>query len=258
MCRLAAYLGPELLLKDLFHEGPHSLYEQSWNSKEMKETSLNADGYGFGWHLDNSEAANFTSTLPIWADTNLDSLGSSLRQPLWLAYVRSATPGQTVNQANTQPFKHGNLLFLHNGRIDRFNEGPRAALHSYLPANIASQIEGNTDSEYLFALLKQALASGLSMDIALSEVCASMADILDGNAAMLNMVVSDGQTFTACRQALNGARYPSLYISDAHAHFPEAVLLASERFSNDEQWQTVEEGTLVVVDKDRNISQRSL
>ena len=59
MCRLAAYKGPELLLRDLFHEGPHSLYQQAWNSQEMQGTTLNADGFGFGWHLPDGEAATF-------------------------------------------------------------------------------------------------------------------------------------------------------------------------------------------------------
>ena len=166
MCRLAAYKEPELLLRDLFHEGPHSLYQQAWNSQEMQGTTLNADGFGFGWHLPDGEAATFTSTLPVWADCNLDNLGKTLQQDSWLAYVRSATPGQAVNQANTQPFKHKNLLFLHNGRIEGFNDGPRAALHAYLPDDLASEIEGNTDSEYLFAMLKMAMRdNGTSLNI---------------------------------------------------------------------------------------------
>lgn len=69
----------------------------------------------------------------------------------------------------TQPFEHGRLLCLHNGRIENFNAGPRAALHRYLSADIASQVEGNSDSEYPFALCKQNLLAGVRL-VALEHV----------------------------------------------------------------------------------------
>ena len=93
---------------------------------------------------------------------NLQDLQRSLSATLWLAYIRSATPGQATNQANTQPFRHEEYLFIHNGRIDNFNEGPRARLHQHLRAEIAGGIQGNTDSEYLFALCRQHLQAGLA------------------------------------------------------------------------------------------------
>ncbi|HBE92200.1 MAG TPA: hypothetical protein DDW55_06595, partial [Gammaproteobacteria bacterium] len=50
MCRLAAYLGPELRLEKLLIEPEHSLVKQSWAPREMLEAKLNADGYGYGWY----------------------------------------------------------------------------------------------------------------------------------------------------------------------------------------------------------------
>lgn len=258
MCRLAAYSGPELLLEKLFHENPHSLYTQSWASEEMKETSLNADGFGFGWHLDSGEAMNFTSTLPIWADTNLAHLSRSMSSELWLAYVRSATPGQSVNQANTQPFISENLLFLHNGRVENFNQGPRQAMHDFLHADIACQIEGNSDSEYFFALLKQLLAQHNDIEKALGEVCHSLVSLLGNEAALVNMIVSDGDSIYACRHGLNGGHCPSLYISEGHAHFPDAVVLASERFSENDAWQEVAEHSLLCIDSDQKVIKNAL
>ena len=49
MCRLAAYLGPEIPLRSFLLDFPHSLYQQSWDPKELTEARLNADGYGVAW-----------------------------------------------------------------------------------------------------------------------------------------------------------------------------------------------------------------
>jgi glutamine amidotransferase len=258
MCRLTAYLGPDLLLHKLLEEEPNSLVKQSWASEELQGTTLNADGFGFGWHLQDGRARTYTSILPIWSDTNLDGLGHSLQSKLWLAYVRSATPGQATSQANTQPFKHEQYLFQHNGRIENFNNGPRAALHRHLSAEIAAEIEGNTDSEYLFALCKQQLRSGKSVIDALRLSCEELPGLLNGTAALLNMMIADAGSLYVCRHAINGGQCPSLYYTDTHPHFPEAVVIASERFSLQEHWHEIEEHTLLKVNPQGDIETTSI
>ncbi len=248
MCRLAAYLGPELILQKLLEEEPHSLIRQSWACKELQGTSLNADGFGFGWYQDGS-AATYTSTLSIWSDSNLPDLQRTLSADLWLAYVRSATAGQATNQANTQPFRHGPYLFLHNGRIDNFNKGPRSALHGYLPADIASGIEGNTDSEYLFAMCRHQLDAGLAPAQAMLTACKELDSLGITEPALLNMLMSDGESLFACRHAINGAACPTLYYTNKHPHFPSASVIASEIFSLPEHWQAIEENTVLTINK---------
>ncbi|NKB37835.1 MAG: class II glutamine amidotransferase [Gammaproteobacteria bacterium] len=248
MCRLAAYLGPELILKNLLEEDPHSLLKQSWACNELQGTSLNADGFGFGWYQDDS-AASYTSTMPIWSDANLPDLQRSLSSDLWLAYVRSATAGQATNQANTQPFRHERYLFLHNGRIDNFNDGPRSTLHAYLPAEIASGIEGNTDSEYLFAMCRHHLASGMSPAQTIIAACQELEVLEIKEPALLNIILSDGESLFACRHAINGAACPTLYFTDNHPHFPKASVIASEIFSLPEYWQAVEENTVLIINR---------
>ena len=258
MCRLAAYLGPDLLLHKLLEENPNSLVKQSWASEELQGTTLNADGFGFGWHLPDGQATTYTSILPIWSDTNLSGLAQTLHSKLWLAYVRSATPGQATNQANTQPFKHGKFLFQHNGRIEKFNDGPRAALHRHLSAEISSEIEANTDSEYLFALCKQYLLDGKSALEALGLACQDLATLLADTPALLNMIISDGDAIFACRHAINGGQCPSLYYTNTHPHYPDAVVIASERFSMEEHWHEVAKHSLLKVNSRGEIETKSL
>jgi len=253
MCRLAAYLGPDLLLHQLLEETPNSLFKQSWASEKLQGTTLNADGFGFGWYHDDGKAEIYTSTLPIWSDTNLSGLGHSLLSSTWLAYVRSATPGQAVNQANTQPFRYGNNLFLHNGRVEDFNEGPRTIFHRHLSAKNASEIEGNTDSEYLFALCKEHLSEGLTSLEAIVGASEDIEFLIKDSPALLNMILSDGKSIIACRNALNGGQCPSLYYTQSHPHFPDAVVVASEPFSMPEHWQPIDEYSIISVNAAGNI-----
>ena len=157
MCRLAAYLGPEISLGRFLMEPDHSLYRQSWEPEEMEDAVLNADGFGFGWLNPSKQTAIYTDTRPIWSDINLGGLCESLFSPYWLANVRSATPGQQITQSNTHPFKIDQILFTHNGYIENFNPKIRSIFHDILDSAIQAEIKGNTDSEYLFALLRQQL-----------------------------------------------------------------------------------------------------
>ena len=258
MCRLAAYVGPEIPLGQLLHEGSNSLYSQSWSCQELQGTTLNADGFGFGWHHENGNAAIYTSTLPIWSDANLPDLEQTLVHSHWLAYVRSATPGQAVNQANTQPFRHENLLFMHNGRIDEFNDGPRENFHRILSPGIAAGIEGNTDSEYLFAVFRQHYAESADLEKALRASCETVSGMTLPGAALINMLVSDGNSILACRHACNGGTCPSLYVSDKLTALENATLIASEPFSDRESWQKVEEHSIVRLDNHGKLTLASL
>jgi len=159
MCRLVAYAGPPLPLRRLLLEPEHSLYRQAYAPAEMVSGLLNADGHGFGWYDGDGRPRVYTHTVPIWSDGNLDDLAATLSAGIWLANVRSATPGQSISAANTQPFRDGNLLYLHNGYLEGFNTGLRERFHRHLDSDLCAGLQGNTDSEYLFALIRQQLRS---------------------------------------------------------------------------------------------------
>jgi len=253
MCRLAAYTGPQIPLRQLLLEPEHSLMVQSWEPEEMAEAVLNADGFGFGWYGGDGVPGKYVNTVPMWSDVNLEALGRSLSSGLWLANVRSATPGQAVSLDNTQPFLDGAVMYLHNGYIKGFRESVRARFHEYLGPRIQAGIQGNTDSEYLFALFRQFLASGHDPLAALRGLLASLPDLLAGAPALVNLVISDGQNLLACRHACNEGACPTLYYTDSHPDFPDASLLASERFSVPAAWEPVAENSILVIAPDRTV-----
>jgi len=255
MCRLVAYTGPGVPLRRLLLEPEHSLMVQSWGPREMDEAVLNADGFGFGWYSSDGQPGKYINTCPMWSDVNLEALGRSLSSGLWLANVRSATPGQAVSLDNTQPFIAGRFMFLHNGYIREFRETARPRFHEYLTAGIQAGIRGNTDSEYLFALFRQQLASsGNDTLAALQQTLQGLPALLADTPALVNLVVCDGENLFACRHAVNKGSCPTLYFSDRHPDFPDASLLASERISLPEAWDPVAENTILVISADRTLT----
>ena len=249
MCRIAAFIGPPLTLGELVCEPPHGLAHQSWAAKEMVSATVNADGWGAAWFDEARRPATYRQILPIWADVNLDALARSLRCDVWLANVRSATAGLGTDYANTQPFHNDRggddaLLFTHNGFIDRFAHTLRARVRAALDPEIEITINGNTDSEYLFALIRQQrgpLAERVRTALAL--VREWLADAPDVR-ALLNVIVSDGRQLVATRDALHGDA-PSLYY---HHDWHGGIAIGSEAFDDQHGWAAVESGEIIIAE----------
>jgi glutamine amidotransferase len=252
MCRLAAYLGPAISLQQFLLDPPHSLYRQSWEPQELKYAKLNADGFGIGWYSPDEIPSTYINALPIWSDSNLPALARTLVNSLWLAEVRSATPGNPVHQFNTAPFSDPQLLFVHNGFIRNFHEQVQPEITAMLAPEIAADIHGNTDSEYLFACLRQLLLDDESLQLpdALCQLIELLSEIVEDQAALLNIIVTDGICHYATRHALHH-ECPSLYYTTDDELFPGGQLIASERFSEDSFWQAVPEHHMLILDPDK-------
>lgn len=253
MCRLAAYLGPEIILQEFLLDPDHSLYKQSWAPQELRYAKLNADGFGFGWYTENESPAIYRNPLPIWSDTNLSDIARSLSADIWLAMVRSATDGFANGAVNTQPFHHDDILFMHNGFVENFSHSLRGQIRDMISTEIEAGIQGNTDSEYLFALIRQTLTDEPDSPIedTLRDCLYQIDEWLEGQKALLNFVLTDGVRIYASRHALNDL-CPSLYYTTDDEHFPEgAQVLASERLTDDEFWQPVPEHHLLILDPEQ-------
>lgn len=249
MCRIAAYLGQPIALERLMSEPPHSLLVQSWAPRELRYAKLNADGYGFGWYTEDGRPAVYVSPAPIWTDPNLAHLGRALVSDLWLASIRSASPGNPINHANTQPFADEEFLFDHNGLIDDFHQAVRPRLQADLAPDYLQDIRGNTESEYLFAALRQLLNENL--DMPMEEALAGLMRRIDHWAGdcrtLLTIAVSDGERLYAVRHA-NGDECPTLYYTTDDEAFPDGQLIASEPLTESGLWQSVPEHQILILD----------
>ena len=247
MCRLAAYVGKPLLLKELLLEPEHSLYVQSWQPRELAYAKLNADGFGFGWYLEDGRPVAYRSPAPIWADANLESLARTLRRDLWLAMVRSATPGYANDRHNMQPFHDESLLFVHNGFVENFAHGLRRPLIEKLDADIEAAVRGLTDSEYLFALLRQMRRDypGDGVADSLRRTVAWIERRAGDDRALLNFIVGDGAALYCVRCAFHDEA-PSLY----HLYDDRRTLVASEPLMQSGAWHTTPAGSVLVATRD--------
>ncbi|WP_245754083.1 class II glutamine amidotransferase [Aquisalimonas asiatica] len=247
---MAAYTGPALPLQAFLLDPPHSLVVQAHAPRETLSATVNADGIGFGWYDGRGEPAVYRSPLPAWADPNLDALGRTLERPLWIANVRSATDPLSHSHANTQPFHGDGLLFLHNGFIDGFARDIRPLLRARLSPEMEAGIHGTTDSEYLFALLREHLrTSNNDLPAAIRATLGQLRDWLSatGRAALLNLIIARGACLTVVRHA-HGLDCPSLYTHTEHPGFPGGQLAVSEPLDGDARWHAVPPHHLVILE----------
>lgn len=251
MCRMAAYLGPSITLEQFLLAPVHSLVVQSWAPRELVYAKVNADGYGIGWYASDDLPAIYTNTSPIWSDPNLAHLGRTLENDLWLANIRSATPGNPVSLENTQPFFDDDWMFMHNGYIRGFSDRLRAQCLEFLAPDIINSIRGSTDSEYIFAMLRHILADDEDMSIeqAMAECFALCEQWLGDDDALLNLIITDGEVIYASKYAINHD-CPSLYYTTDDEFFPDAQLIASEPLTETGVWQPVADNHILVMSSD--------
>ena len=283
MCRFLLYLGAPVILSDLITEPDNSLIHQSFQSQERDEP-LNGDGFGVAWYEPrlSPQPGLFRSVSPAWSNQNLRHLARITESPCVLAHVRAASDGLHVAEANCHPFVAGPFAFMHNGDLAGF-QSQRRALIARLSDRAYNLIEGSTDSEFLFAYLLDVwqrladvadradrLCQALSTTIA--EVVALTCAHSD-EPSYLNIAVTDGQhaavsRYTTQQQAVaetlhlhTGKVYRCvdgvcrLYTPESHAG---AVIVSSEKLSDDPGWSMVPTNHLVLVQPDRSVQLRTL
>jgi len=197
--------------------------------------------------------------LPAWNDDNLRSVAEQISSPLFFAHVRAST-GTATSRSNCHPFRHGNWLFMHNGRIGGFDRIRRDLEMCIDPALYAARL-GTTDSEALFYLL---LTHGLDTDPlgatrrAVAEVLALMAAARTPEPFRLTAAASDGRRIVAIRYSSDTAS-PSLYYgrpllagpdeARGEARDEPPIMILSEPLDTDgETWTEVPEAHAVLVE----------
>ncbi|KAK3680183.1 glutamine amidotransferase subunit [Recurvomyces mirabilis] len=102
------------------------------------------------------EPCIFTSTIPAWNCKNLERLASKTVSPLVFAHVRASTEG-ALSDSNCHPFSRGALMWMHNGGIGGWKLGVKRRLVTDVADKWFEGVNGNTDSEWAFALFLDSL-----------------------------------------------------------------------------------------------------
>ena len=90
MCRIAAWIGPEIALEEVIVRPEHSLLTQSQHATEAK-LAVNGDGFGIAWYRPGEMRPGvYRDVLPAWSDGNLLSLCRMIHATLFLGHVRAS------------------------------------------------------------------------------------------------------------------------------------------------------------------------
>ncbi|MEV6281362.1 ergothioneine biosynthesis protein EgtC [Kribbella sp. NPDC051770] len=230
MCRHLAYLGPSVSLASLVLDPPHSLYKQSWAPKDMRGGgSVNADGFGLGWYLEN-EAVRYRRSVPIWADENLPGLTRSISSGAVIAAVRNGTTGMPLGEGAAAPFQHDQWFFSHNGLI-RDWPGSVAKLAEGLPVTDLLTLDAPVDSALLWALIVDRLDRGPA------EAVASVVQDVEAAApgSRLNILLTDGEQLVATTWT------HALWVRQTD----DSVTVSSEPWTDDPGWRELPDRTLL-------------
>jgi gamma-glutamyl hercynylcysteine S-oxide hydrolase len=232
MCRHLAYLGPPVPLASLVLDPPHSLAHQSWAPRDMRGGgTINADGFGLGWHTAGG-VVRYRRNTPIWSDSTLPGLSSSVLSGSILAAVRSATVGMPVVETAAAPFGDGPWLFSHNGVVAGWPSSV-AKLAGTLPPTDLLTLDAPTDAALLWVLVRDRLRSGATLAEALAGVVAEVLRFAPGS--RLNLLLTDGVALAA-----TAVGHSLSYISDF-----SFITVASEPLDDRPAWRPVPDGTLL-------------
>jgi len=220
MCRHLGWLGAGVTVSSLVLDPPHGLRVQSYAPRRQKHCLMNADGWGVGF-FDGAAPRRWRSAAPLWGDVSFESVAPALRSHCVVAAVRSATVGMPIEASATAPFTDGRRLLSHNGVVDR----------AVLPP--APRAESLCDSALLAAVI---FARGLD---ALGDTIAEIGAA--DPAARLNVLAADGSRLlaTTWHETLSILRRD------------DGVVLASEPYDDDGEWEDVPDHHLVEVTSER-------
>lgn len=236
MCRHLGYLGPPETLHALLFEPEHSLLRQATAPRYQIGTHDNPDGFGAGWYVEGStEPVRYRTAKPMWSDDAFAARAAREHGVLVLGAVRNATPGSALDDLGNAPFVSGRHLFSHNGVIAGYRDGVEDALRARVSLARRSRIEGDTDSEMLFALTLDRLDGGASPAEALTDTVRLVKSLGDGS---LNLLLTDGHTIAAT--AIGNSLFTM-------TNGPRRVV-ASEPYDHHSSWSRVDDSSVVTVD----------
>ncbi|NUH66448.1 class II glutamine amidotransferase [Sulfitobacter sp. S0837] len=170
MCRLLAYIGPEIPLESLLLEPENSLINQSLDPE--LHPLLHLAGWGFGaWSehlLKPAEPFLYHRPMAAFYDDNAKSIIPSLQGSTLLAHIRAAgyDSSSVLADENCHPFSFNGTMWTiaQNGALPNWRILQRALL-PHCTDRFLKQMKGTTDTEFLYVLLLSLLKGDRDEDV---------------------------------------------------------------------------------------------
>lgn len=275
MCRLYGFhANEETKVECSLVHAQNALLRQS-ESDAMGRS--HADGWGVAYY-ENSHPTVVRRALAAFEDRHFSHTAEKMYTNTVVAHVRLATVGEPLPE-NAHPFHYGCWAFAHNGTVREFDTVRKWMLEETEPW-LQKLRSGTTDSEHIFYWLLSRLNShgiGLAQrrfdPAVLVDIVADSIDTIadwcqqagSEQPAKLNFALTDGRVLIATRfnhtlfyAQRNGLRDCEL-CGIPHVHHESnveyrAAIVASEKITH-EDWQTVPNGGLLLVDEDSQVNQ---
>lgn len=217
----------------------------------VRQSCVNPDGFGIGtFEADGTPDVDKEPVRAQGAELFAREASEECSRT-YVAHVRHASTG-ALSYENTHPFERDGRLFAHNGVLT-------------IDTGRTVDVEGETDSEWLFAVITEAIRDaggdvGAGIRAAVTEIAATV------ELYSLNFVLTTADDVWALRYPEHNElfvldRRPGEVLDDVseqtgmRVQSDEAadramVVVASERLDDDPRWSEVLPGELVHVDAD--------
>jgi len=170
MCRVLAYIGPEIPIESLLLEPENSLLNQSLDPGLYPR--LHLAGWGFGlWSaklLKPEEPFLYHRPMAAFYDNNAQSIIPSLQGSTLLAHIRAASYNSlcVLADENCHPFSFDGTpwIIAQNGGLPNWKRLQRE-LMQHCDDRYFKQMRGTTDTEFLFVLLLSLLNGDSDEDV---------------------------------------------------------------------------------------------
>lgn len=241
------------------------------------------DGWGIGY-FHGGEAFVLKSAGGAAENESFRRASERLASHTFVVHVRRATVG-SVSPQNTHPFRHGKWLFAHNGTLYGFDR-LRDRLHARMPATLRERVLGTTDTEtlffYLLASIQEHGVASCGTDVScgrrVGDAVQAAVDALyretvsaDVPPPIVNFLLTNGSVFVAHRSGRelfmatqkercgDFATCPAEKICMRPTRADDRVnhlLVASERIGDEDRWEEVPDGGMVVLSEDFRLTTR--
>jgi predicted glutamine amidotransferase len=223
------------------------------------------DGTGLGWFDEQGVAQVRKQAIAAYGDAAFGEEARAVESSTFVAHIRFASTG-ALELRNTHPFEQQGRLFAHNGVIEEL-----PALEAHLGEAMAT-VNGDTDSERLFALItREIAANGGDVGAGIATACRWVA----ANVALLaiNLILTSEHDLWALRypdthelhvlerepgSALEHSSSLGSRVHSEHGADWPLVVLASERMDEDPGWRALDSGELLHVDGALQVSSHTI
>lgn len=227
----------------------------------------NPDGWGIGYYQ-NDNAIVFKEPISTINSSQFYQKAKHIYSSILISHVRKSTQG-VKKKENTHPFNSGNWIFAHNGNIDIKELIKEQLLHKYINC-----IKGETDSEiFFFWLIQNMVEYGFIKGI--KKAIKFIEDNRGDSTSSLNFLLTNGEKIYALRKAFNNTTFYSLfylvrdpqksiissYVSKKTSQLiqskrlvdEKAIIISSEKMTEEENWIPISNSTLMIVEKNLDL-----